>query len=116
MPALEKQSWSPVRIDKAYTVVGGFLKKPQSIETFEIDTPEGPQAFTKNTKQDTWLIKATAGVHAQRGILKRSKVFDIIKEKLIRADAGTSDRAAVAASAVASDGDSTAAQTNPKLE
>ena len=48
----------------------------------EIATPAGARHFCRVNKNDSWLVKCSAGREARKGVLKRSKVLETLKNKL----------------------------------
>ena len=71
-----------VILDTQFVVRGGLCKKAQVIDTMEITTDAGPRHFCRVTKNDSWLLKCSAGREARKGVLKRSKVLETLKNKL----------------------------------
>ena len=85
----EKQAWSPVKLEKQYVVRGGLCNKPHVLESMEIRTPDGISNFVRVGKHAAWMLKCGAGTAAQRGNLKRSKVIEQLKDKLVEASKGS---------------------------
>ena len=85
----EKQAWSPVKLEKQYVVRGGLCNKPHVLESMEIRTPDGISNFVRVGKNEACMIKCGAGTAAQKGNLKRSKVIEQLKEKLVEASKGS---------------------------
>ena len=71
-----------VTLETQFVVRGGLCKKPQVLDTMEIATNGGPRHFCRVNKNDSWLLKCSAGVAARKGVLKRSKVLETLKNKL----------------------------------
>ena len=71
-----------VILETQFVVRGGLCKKAQVIDTMEIITDGGPRHFCRVTKNDSWLLKCSAGREARKGVLKRSKVLETLKNKL----------------------------------
>ena len=71
-----------VTLETQFVVRGGLCKKPQVLDTMEIATSGGPRHFCRVTKNDAWLLKCSAGRAARKGVLKRSKVLETLKNKL----------------------------------
>ena len=72
----------PVTLETQFVVRGGLCKKPQVLDTMEIATNGGPRHFCRVNKNDSWLLKCSAGRAARKGVLKRSKVLETLKNKL----------------------------------
>ena len=71
-----------VTVDTQFVVKGGLCKKPCVLDTMEIATPAGARHFCRVNKNDSWLLKCSAGRGARKGVLKRSKVLEVLKNKL----------------------------------
>ncbi len=75
--------WREIRLQKQITVVGGYLRKPASVEALEVVGERGEIInFVKVAKGIEWLYKACCGRTAQNGSLKRSRVLEDIADKL----------------------------------
>ena len=72
----------PVHLETQFVVRGGLSKKPCVLDTMEIATPTGARHFCKVNKNDSWLLKCSAGREARKGVLKRSRVLETLKRKL----------------------------------
>ena len=72
----------PVHVETQFVVRGGLSKKSCVLDTMEIATPTGPRHFCKVNKNDSWLLKCSAGREARKGVLKRSRVLETLKKKL----------------------------------
>ena len=72
----------PVHLETQFVVRGGLSKKPCVLDTMEIATPTGARHFCKVNKNDSWLLKCSAGREARKGVLKRSRVLETLKKKL----------------------------------
>ena len=70
-----------VTLETQFVVRGGLCKKPQVLDTMEIATTAGPRHFCRVNKNDSWLLKCSAGRAARKGVLKRSKVLETLKNK-----------------------------------
>ena len=71
-----------VHLETQFVVRGGLSKKPCVLDTMEIATPTGTRHFCKVNKNDSWLLKCSAGREARKGVLKRSRVLETLKKKL----------------------------------
>ena len=71
-----------VHLETHFVVRGGLSKKPCVLDTMEIATPAGSRHFCRVNKNDSWLVKCSAGREARKGVLKRSKVLETLKNKL----------------------------------
>ena len=71
-----------VHLETQFVVRGGLSKKPCVLDTMEIATPTGTRHFCKVNKNDSWLVKCSAGREARKGVLKRSRVLETLKKKL----------------------------------
>ena len=71
-----------VHLETQFVVRGGLSKKPCVLDTMEIATPTGARHFCKVNKNDSWLVKCSAGREARKGVLKRSRVLETLKKKL----------------------------------
>ncbi len=95
-PPKEKPSgmpaWKPVSLTRQLVFDGGYLprRKTYRLETKEIATESGVEAFVKIDKRQEWLLKAACGRTARHGALKRTKIFDELKKKLVAAVAAKS--------------------------
>ena len=83
-------TWKTVAVAKQWAVEGGYLSKAFTLETKEVDTVSGPMSFVKIDKQADWLLKAALGKANNKGGLKRTRLFAIIKDKLKDAACGAS--------------------------
>ena len=88
-----------VTLETQFVVKGGLCKKACVLETVEIGTGGGPRHFCRVTKNDSWLLKCSAGREARKGVLKRSKVLENLKNKL-----GGKDSAVTESTSAPSDG------------
>ena len=77
--------WIPVKLQKELTFEGGFLRKSTTVDSKDIETPEGLLTFVRLDKSSEWLIKATSGSKAQRGALRRTTLLETLKDKLMAA-------------------------------
>ena len=71
-----------VTVQKTFTVKGGLNSKPCVLETMEVATGTGVRHLCRVNKNDSWLLKCSAGREARKGVLKRSKVLETLKKKL----------------------------------
>ena len=71
-----------VHLETQFVVRGGLSKKTCVLDTMEIATPTGTRHFCKVNKNDSWLLKCSAGREARKGVLKRSRVLETLKKKL----------------------------------
>ena len=87
-----------VTLETHFVVRGGLCKKPQVLDTMEIATSGGPRHFCRVNKNDSWLLKCSAGRAARKGVLKRSEVLETLKNKLagipVKDSAGTESTSA----------------------
>ena len=74
---------NPVTVEPHFVVRGGLRKKACVLDTMEIATSDGPRHFCRVNKNDAWLVKCSAGREARKGVLKRSKVLETLKSKLL---------------------------------
>ena len=93
-----------VILETQFVVMGELCKKAQVIDTMEIITDGGLRHFCRVTKNDSWLLKCSAGREARKGVLKRSKVLETLKDKLagipVKDSAGTESTSAPSEGAV----------------
>ena len=75
------------------------MNKAWKLEVKEVDTINGVEDFVKIDKRQEWLVKAAAGKGARPGALSRTKLFDEMREKLVKEAKCASAAPAVAASA-----------------
>ena len=66
-----------------------MCNKPHVLDSTEMRTPAGISNFVRVCKNEAWMLKCGVGTAAQRGTLKRSKVLDGLKEKLVEASKGS---------------------------
>lgn len=64
------------------------MTRAYTLETKEIETLDGTQTFVKIEKQAEWLYKATAGKTATKQSLRRTKLLDDLKERLVKTVVG----------------------------
>ena len=76
-------AWRDISISRQLTFEGGYMTKTCTLETREIYTQEGERSFVKIDKGCEWLNRAAVGQKACRTSLKRSRVFEEMKNKLI---------------------------------
>ena len=88
-----------VTLETQFVVKGGLCKKACVLEALEIATAGGSRHFCRVTKNDSWLLKCSAGREARTGVLKRSTVLENLKTKL-----GGTDSAVTESSSGPSDG------------
>ena len=69
-------------VQKTFTVKGCLNSKPCVLETMEVSTGTGVRHLCRVNKNDSWLLKCSAGREARKGVLKRSKVLETLKKKL----------------------------------
>ena len=82
MPASGLPQWRHVSVQTQYVLAGGYSSsKTHPLETMEVDTGKHTMQFCKVTKNDLWLLKC-AGPLATKGMLKRSKILEQLKDKL----------------------------------
>ena len=88
-----------VTLETQFVVKGGLCKKACVLEAVQIGTAGGPRHFCRVNKNDSWLLKCSAGRDARKGVLKRSKVLENLKNKL-----GGKDSAVTESTSAPSDG------------
>ena len=71
-----------ITVEKTFTVKGGLNSKPCVLDTIEVATGTGVRHLCRVNKNDSWLLKCSAGREARKGVLKRSKVLETLKKKL----------------------------------
>ena len=85
-------TWSPVNIVTQLAIKGGNLPCAMLLPTTRVVSSGIEKDFCKFDKNAEWLLKAVLGHKAGcRGGLKRSQIFDVIKERMATslADADT---------------------------
>ena len=78
-------TWHPVSVAQQWAVQGGYLRKPVTLETKEIDTVDGVVHFVKVAKKDEWLLTAALGKGNNKGGLRRTELLDTIKDRVSEA-------------------------------
>lgn len=71
-----------ITVQKTFTVKGGLNCKACVLETMEVATGTSVRHMCRVNKNDSWLLKCSAGREARKGVLKRSKVLETLKKKL----------------------------------
>ena len=85
------------------TFEGGFSKSRFPVKSTQIDTMQhGKVTFVHCEKNAEWILQGAVGA-AEKATLKRSKLFDTLKEKLKAAVQAETEAAAVAAADDAED-------------
>ena len=98
MPASGLPQWRHVSVQTQYVLAGGYSStKTHPLETMEVDTGKHTMQFCKVTKNELWLFKSAGGPLATKGMLKRSKLLEQLKDKLSDASQNPRSNAAVAA-------------------
>ena len=98
MPASGLPQWRRVTVQTQYTLAGGYSSnKTHPLETMEVETGKRTVQFCKVTKNELWLLKCAGGPQATKGMLKRSKLLEQLKDKLSDASQNPRSNAAVAA-------------------
>ena len=69
-------------MEQQFVVKGGMCNKPYVLDTMPVLVSGEERHFCRIVKSETWLLKCGAGAGAQKGILKRSKVIEQLKDKL----------------------------------
>ena len=69
----------PVKVIQKWSIEGGHLVKPAGLETRDVVTGSGTMNFAKVDKNAYWLLKL---FKSKKGGLRRSTLFDTIKQKL----------------------------------
>ena len=73
------------------TFTGGFCNSAVPLETKDVPTSTGHTVqFVKVCKKDKWPHRAVGGDKAGRDILKRSLLFEELKEKLVAGEGSPS--------------------------
>ena len=86
MPASGLPQWRQVSVQSQYVIAGGYgSNKIHPLETMEVETGKCTIQFCKVTKNELWLLKCAGGPQATKGMLKRSKILEELKEKLSEA-------------------------------
>ena len=78
----DKAVWRPLKMEQQFVVKGGMCNKPHVLDTMPVLVSGAERHFCRVVKSETWLLKCGAGAGAQKGILKRSKFIEQLKEKL----------------------------------
>ena len=81
--------WKPIKVETQLAFAGGFQTKSFVLESMQIIVKGSTQVFVKIDKGADWLLKSAAGPAAQRGALKRSKVIEELKAKLVAVETAT---------------------------
>ena len=76
--------WKPISLTRQLAFSGGYLTRAYTLETKEIETLAGTQTFVKIEKQAEWLYKAAAGKTATKQSLRRTKLLEDLKERLVK--------------------------------
>ena len=88
-------------MEQQFVVKGGMCNKPYVLDTMPVLVSGEERHFCRIVKSETWLLKCGAGAGAQKGILKRSKVIEQLKDKPADASPNMTQGSAVAAHAPA---------------
>ena len=96
-----KTVWRPLKMEQQFVVKGGMCNKPYVLDTMPVLVSGEERHFCRIVKSETWLLRCGAGAGAHRGILKRSKVIEQLKDKLADASQKMTQGPAVAAHAPA---------------
>ena len=87
-------AWKPVSVTMQWSLEGGYLTKPITLETKQVDTASGAVDFVKIEKNSEWLLKAVIGKGGSvKGGLRRSTLFSSMKNKLEEKVSGPQSRA-----------------------
>ena len=81
MPA----TWKPISLTRQLVFEGGYQNKSHRLETRDVATQNGVDAFVRIDKRQDWLLKSSVGKNARPGALTRTKLFDELKAKLLAA-------------------------------
>ena len=95
MPRTQAPKWHAPGVSAHTCVEGGYLKGPRAIccETFtltDVAPAEGKQPeelFTPVSKSEAWLVEAVSGKHYSQRVLKRSTVFQDLRDAVLRGGA-----------------------------
>ena len=91
----------PVVVTTQYVVAGGHCNKPHVLDTMDVQLASGVKSFARIHKNEVWLLKCCAGVSAQRGALKRSKIVEDLRQRLCETTSAVAEgEVAVAAEGV----------------
>jgi hypothetical protein len=74
-PSGKPSAWQPVQIKKEFTVVGGFLKRPQVLPTKVFHHDGVPVEMIRVGSAELWLCSMAAGECAAKRPLGRVQVF-----------------------------------------
>ena len=80
---MTQREWRPITLKRRVSFDGGYMKKACTLDSQEIHTPAGEKCFVKIDKGAEWLNRGACGQRAHAGSLKRSQVFEALKQKLI---------------------------------
>ncbi len=93
--------WRPVSFVKSFSFKGGYQGHALPVESRVVEAAGGTLAFLKLEKRSEWLCKAVAGPKANiRDTLKRSRLFEELRAKIVEQSAHV-DQAAVQAAVAA---------------
>ena len=87
-PAMS-ETWLPIQRSRQLVLEGGYQAKTHRLDTKDVDSPHGQQAFVHIDKSSDWLVKAAAGKSARPGCLGRTSLVEKLNRDLIAAVAGT---------------------------
>ena len=82
---------APVKLVRQWSIEGGRLSKPHVLDVKDIDTPGGAVSFVRLDKNADRLLKTLFGT-ANKGALRRSKIFSTLGTMLIDAKADPASR------------------------
>ena len=77
--------WRQISATRQLNFTGGFQNKQWPLESKDVETFDGAASFVKIDKKLIWLHKAIAGDKAGRETLRRSTLFDELRQKLCEA-------------------------------
>ena len=69
-------------MEQQFVVKVGMCNKPYVLDAMPVLASGEERHFCRIVKSETWLLKCGAGAGAKKGILKRSKVIEQLKDKL----------------------------------
>ena len=97
MPASGLPQWRHVSVQSQYVIAGGYSSsKTHPLEAMEVETGKHTVQFCQVTKNELWWLRCAGGPQATKGMLKRSKILEELKEKLSEASQNPRSNAAVA--------------------
>ena len=90
------KKWRPLKVGKTTSITGGLSHKSFALDTSDITEAgqSSPTTFVRIGKSLDWLLKITLGNSAEKGQLKRSRVFEELTQRCNdKQDEGSSEAA-----------------------